>query len=202
AGFLLLSILFFFFFNKSTKTVLPYFYTPDFFPVWVSEFVNTIFPFSFTNQNGDSVSEKTIKGKVHIADFFFTTCPGICPKMTDNLSLIQAEFESNPSVVLLSYSVTPDRDDVATLKNYADVKGVKSNKWHLLTGKREAIYTLARKSYFVDKELGLDKTADEFLHTENFVLVDKNLRIRGVYNGTLKLEVKRCIEDIRILLQE
>lgn len=133
------------------------------------------------------------------AGFCFTICPGICPKMTSNLSLVQHEFEQGASVRLVSYSVMPWVDSVAVLKDYAELRGVNSEQWNLLTGPKEEIYQLARQSFFAEKEIGIDKSSDGFLHTENFILIDGSGRIRGVYNGTLPLEVKRLISDIRTL---
>lgn len=191
--------------QPETQTRLPFYNSADFTPEWIEksdasyEQIHTIADFNFTNQEGKAVSNETLKGNIYVADFFFTICPSICPKMTSNLSRIQEGF-SGDKVKLVSYSVMPWADSVSVLKNYAEVKGIDNSQWHLLTGETEAIYDLARQSYFAEKEIGLDKSSDEFLHTENFILVDKMGRIRGVYNGTLGLEMTRLSQDIKTLL--
>jgi protein SCO1/2 len=187
---------------------LPFFNTADFKPEWIvsgsSAYadIHTVPPFSFINQDGDTVTDKTIEGRIVVADFFFTICPGICPRLTRSMGMIQETFDDDRAVMLLSHSVTPDMDDVPRLKVYADAHHVKSGKWHLLTGDRSMIYRIARSGYFADEDLGLTKSESEFLHTENFVLIDGRRRIRGVYNGTNPAEVERLIEDIRILKKE
>jgi protein SCO1/2 len=135
-----------------------------------------------------------------VADFFFTSCPGICPKMTSNMLLIQEAFKDNDKVELLSHSVMPEFDSVSVLKSYADAKGVIDNKWHLVTGERELIYDLGRNYYFVEEDLGIDKTCDDFLHTENFVLIDQQGYIRGIFNGLNKSSVNQLIADIKTLI--
>jgi protein SCO1/2 len=148
------------------------------------------------------VTEKTVGGKIYVADFFFTRCGSICPKMTNNMGLLQEAFKNNNDVMFLSHSVTPEMDSVPVLKRYAEKKGVISGKWHLLTGKKEDIYNMARQQYFAGDTVGYYQTGTEFLHTENFILVDKHRRIRGVYNGTLGVEIERLTEDINTLLKE
>lgn len=191
--------------KQETKTKMPFYNSADFTPEWIEKTdnayaqIHTIADFNFTNQEGETISNKSLEGNIYVADFFFTICPSICPKMTSNLSRIQEGFSSD-DVKLVSYSVMPWADSVSVLKNYAEVKGINSSQWHLLTGDTEAIYDLARQSYFAEKEIGLDKTSDEFLHTENFILVDQLGRIRGVYNGTLQLEMTRLSQDIKTLL--
>jgi protein SCO1/2 len=118
------------------------------------------------------------------------------------MGLIQSAFKNNDEVLLLSHSVTPEMDSVPALKKYAEAKGIISGKWHLLTGKEEDIYTLAKKQYFAGDTIGYYQTGNEFLHTENFILVDKFRRIRGVYNGTLPVEMERLTDDINELLKE
>ena len=121
--------------------------------------------------------------------------------MTDNMRLIQAAFLTDPNVLLLSHSVTPSVDSVSVLKDYAKVKGVISSKWHLATGDKQLIYSLGRKSYFVEEDLGLQKQETDFIHTENFVLVDGDGHLRGIYNGLNKRSVNQLLEDIRTLKQ-
>ncbi len=162
---------------------------------------HTIKNFSFTNQNGKIITEKNYEGKVYVADFFFTTCGSICPKMTTNLVQVQKAFLNNPKVMLLSHSVTPDIDDVAALKAYAQKNGVVDSKWNLVTGDKKAIYEMARKSYLAVK-IGKPSELYDMVHTENFVLVDTKRRVRGFYDGTKLSEIKRLIEDIDFLCSE
>ncbi|MEM6380943.1 MAG: SCO family protein, partial [Bacteroidota bacterium] len=145
------------------------------------------------------LTEEDVEGKIYVTDFFFTSCPGICPKMTANMMLIQEAFLHDEDVLLLSHSVTPEYDSVAVLKEYAELEGVEDTKWHLLTGDRQMIYDLGRYQYFVEEDLGLVKDTEEFIHTENFVLIDRSRRIRGIYNGLNKAAVSQLIADIKTL---
>ena len=157
--------------------------------------------FSLTNQNGNRISQRDYQGKIYIADFFFTTCPSICPIMTDNMGYIQSQIMDDPQVKLLSFSVTPEIDSVPQLKKYAIEKGVNDKKWNLLTGNKKEIYTLARKSYFVVKDDG-DGGPHDMIHTENFVLVDPEKRIRGYYDGTDKAAMENLLADLKTLKEE
>lgn len=159
---------------------------------------HTIADFSFTNQNGKTITQKDYEGKIYVADFFFTTCGSICPKMTTNLAVIQKEISQNPEVMLLSHTVFPDTDSVSVLKKYAIKNGVIDNKWNLVTGDKKQIYTMARKSYLAVK-LGKPKELYDMVHTENFVLVDAKRRVRGFYDGTKAEDIQRLIEDINFL---
>ncbi len=195
--------------NKPSAALsLPFINQPDFTPEWIGKndpgyaSIHRVPAFSFTDQDGLTVTEKTVSGKIYVADFFFTHCGSICPKMTKNMGLLQAYYRDNDNVIFLSHSVLPEMDSVPVLKKYAKDHGVISGKWHLLTGPKDAIYSLARKQYFAGDTIGYYQTGNEFLHTENFILVDKQRRIRGVYNGTLELEMERLEEDINTLLQE
>jgi protein SCO1/2 len=194
--------------NKSRVTTLPFYNEATFTPHWISphdEILDTfhrVSPFKLTNQEGIIVTEKTFEDKIYVADFFFTICPGICPKITANMGILQDEFIEDNDVLLLSHSVTPERDSVPVLKQYAEDKGILSRKWHLVTGTQQEIYKLGRKDYFVEENLGLDKAEDEFLHTENFVLIDKNRHIRGIYNGLNKASIHQLIADIKTLKKE
>lgn len=194
--------------SKKDVSAMPFINKPDFTPEWIAkndpayDSIHRIPAFSFTNQNGETITEKTVDGKIYVANFFFTKCGSICPKMTGNMGIIQEKFKNNNEVLLLSHSVTPDMDSVPVLKKYAADHGVISGKWHLLTGKEEEIYALARKQYYAGDTIGYYREGNDFLHTENFILVDKHRRIRGVYNGTLPLEAERLIEDINTLLKE
>jgi protein SCO1/2 len=154
--------------------------------------------FSLINQNGDTITQENYRDKIYVADFFFTTCPTICPIMTANLVEVQAALANDPEVLLLSHSVTPEIDSVAQLKKYAIEKGVNDAKWNLVTGDKKQIYELARKSYLAVQEDG-DGGPFDMIHTENFILVDKQRRIRGFYDGTKEEEMDRLLSDIEIL---
>lgn len=156
--------------------------------------------FSLINQLGDTVNAQTFDQKIYIADFFFTSCLTICPIMTDHMAQIQSRILDMPDVLLLSHSVTPVKDSVPVLYQYAQEKGVHANKWHLVTGPKEEIYDLARKSYLVAKEEnGGNAGPFDLVHTENFVLVDKQKRIRGYYDGTDSESVEQLLEDLALL---
>jgi len=148
------------------------------------------------------VTEKTVEGKIYVANFMFTSCVSICPLMTNNMKTLQSKFINDPEIILLSHSVLPAIDSVATLKKYAERKGISSTKWHLLTGNRDSIYAIAKKQYFAGDSIGFYGNQRDFLHTENFILIDKHRRIRGVYNGTVRFEMERIIEDISTLKKE
>lgn len=162
---------------------------------------HTIADFSFVNQNGDTITQKDYEGKIYVADFFFTTCGSICPKMTTNLADVQKEVLNNPKVMLLSHTVFPEVDSIPVLKAYAVKHGVVDSKWNLVTGDKKEIYTMARKSYLAVK-LGRPDQLYDMVHTENFVLVDQKRRVRGFYDGTDKEEIKRLLGDIDFLSKE
>ncbi|MBB4118343.1 protein SCO1/2 [Mesonia hippocampi] len=156
--------------------------------------------FKLINQNGDTITQENYKDKIYIADFFFTTCQTICPIMTDHMAKIQEEFKNDDEIMLLSHTVTPSIDTVAQLKRYAVKKGVLDHKWNLVTGDKKQIYDLARKAYLVAKTQG-DGGKYDMVHTENFVLVDKQKRIRKFYDGTDPEAIEELIEDVKILKQ-
>ncbi|MGP1991511.1 SCO family protein [Zobellia laminariae] len=160
---------------------------------------HTIADFSLTNQNGETITQANYADKIYIADFFFTTCPTICPIMTKNMVSIQERIKDFDDVMLLSHSVTPEIDSVAQLKKYAIEKGVNDAKWNLVTGDKKQIYELARKSYLAVKDDG-DGGPFDMIHTENFILVDKKKRIRGFYDGTNEEEVEKLMDDLKILM--
>lgn len=159
---------------------------------------HTIADFSLTNQNGETITQENYKDKIYVADFFFTTCPTICPIMTKNMAEIQNAVLDDPEVMLLSHSVTPVIDSVPQLKKYALEKGVVDSKWNLVTGEKKQIYELARKSYLAVKTDG-DGGPYDMIHTENFILVDKERRIRGFYDGTNREEIHKLLEDLKVL---
>ncbi len=154
--------------------------------------------FSLTNQNGKTITQEDYKDKIYVADFFFTTCQTICPIMTKNMHEVQKQFLTDDEVMILSHTVTPDIDTVAQLKRYAKEKNVNASKWHLVTGNKKQIYELARKSYLAVKDDG-DGGPFDMIHTENFMLIDKERQIRGFYDGTDLEEIDRLIDDIKIL---
>ena len=158
---------------------------------------HTIADFSLTNQNGETITQNNYLNKIYIADFFFTTCPTICPIMTKNMVEIQKRIK-NDEVYLLSHSVTPQIDSVPQLKKYALEKGVDADKWNLVTGDKKQIYELARKSYLAVKTDG-DGGPLDMIHTENFILVDKERRIRGFYDGTKMEDIEKLMNDLEIL---
>ncbi|MFV5701478.1 SCO family protein [Flavobacterium sp. XS2P12] len=204
--FSILTIYLFYVALKPSKS-LPIFNPSDVNPELVDSTVqyiskyHTIADFSFVNQNGKTITQKDYEGKIYVADFFFTTCGSICPKMTTNLAEIQKAIINNPKVMLLSHTVFPEIDSIPVLKAYALKNGVVDSKWNLVTGDKKAIYTMARKSYLAVK-LGRPEQLYDMVHTENFVLVDTKRRVRGFYDGTKKEDMKRLIEDINFLCTE
>ena len=165
--------------------------------VYVKKY-HSIADFKLINQNGDTITQADYADKIYIADFFFTTCPTICPVMTANMADIQQIIRGDDEVLLLSHSVTPEIDSVPQLKKYALEKGVIDAKWNLVTGDKKQIYELARKSYLAVLTDG-DGGPYDMIHTENFILVDKERRIRGFYDGTSSEEVAQLLEDLKVL---
>ena len=157
--------------------------------------------FSLTNQNNKNISHLDYDDHIYVADFFFTTCPSICPIMTENMVYLQSLVNDLTEVKLLSFSVTPEIDTPEVLKAYAQQKGINDSRWNLLTGDKKEIYKLARQSYLVVQEDGNGDEHD-MIHTENFVLIDKQRRIRGYYDGTQREDMEQIRADIDILRQE
>ena len=194
--------------ETSRVDYLPYYNEESFTPNWLTpntdeeQAFHKIPDFELINQLGDTVTQKTFDNKIYIADFFFTSCPGICPKMTSNMVKLQEEFKQDKEILFLSHSVTPTIDSVAELKKYAEKHGVIDNKWHLVTGDKTAIYNLGRNQYFVENDLGVPKNIDDFLHSENFLLIDKNKHIRGIYNGLNRASLAQLVTDVKALKDE
>ena len=194
--------------EKQAAGTLPFYNSAEFTPQWIepssAEYasIHSIPAFQFINQNGESVSERTFEGKIYVADFFFTACPGICKRLTTHFKIVQDSFKTDNHVLLLSHSVTPENDSIPRLKQYANAFGAISGKWHLVTGEREALYNIARRSYFADEDMGQKKNSSDFLHTENMLLIDTHRRIRGVYKGTALNDINNLIADIKILEHE
>lgn len=189
------------------KSQLPVFNPVDVNPRLVDDAVRNISrdhrisDFHLINQNGDSISKSDFEGKIYVADFFFTRCQTICPVMAVNMSELQAYYKEDDDLKFLSHSVTPDIDSVPVLKAYATKNGAIDGKWDITTGKKKHIYELARKSYFAVLDEG-DGGDQDFIHTEQFVLIDKKNQIRGFYDGTDAEEIDRIIKDIEILKLE
>lgn len=187
------------------KSAVPYYNTPDFTPLWlgdVPDTLHTIGSFSLKDQHGVTVSDKTVGNKIYVANFFFTKCPSICPKMIKHIRMIADSFKGNSNIAFLSFSVTPELDSVPQLRSYARLKNIEDSRWHLLTGDKNDIYTLARKSFYAEGDIGFNADSSEFLHTEHILLVDKNKHLRGVYNGTVVLDIEKLMGDIAELLKE
>jgi protein SCO1 len=157
--------------------------------------------FNLINQVNKRITKEDLKGNIYVADFFFTTCPSICPAMSANMKRVYDTFVSEPDIKLVSHTVMPEVDTPEVLKEYSERYGASANKWLFLTGSKEDIYTLARKSYFAVFTEGSGDEHD-FIHTENLILVDKDYRIRGFYDGTSKTDLDRLIKEIKILKKE
>jgi len=187
---------------------LPFYNTADFDAEWINENdsnynrIHTIKNFSLQNQLGDTITKDSLNGCIYLANFFFTSCSGICPKMTNNLNILQETVAQNNQIKIVSFSVMPWTDSVEKLNEYGKLNNINPLKWYLLTGDKEQIYQLARTSFFAEKRLGLQKKTDEFLHTESMLLIDKKGRIRGIYNATQIPDVERVTDDIKVLLNE
>ncbi|WP_282075209.1 SCO family protein [Maribacter aquivivus] len=187
---------------------LPFYNDESFTPHWITpnteeeKQFHKIPDFKLVDQLGDTLTQKSFDNQIYITDFFFTSCPGICLKMTNNMTKVQEAFLDNPEVAILSHSVTPSIDSVSVLKTYAEKNGVIDSKWHLVTGDKTEIYNLGRNEYFVENDLGIPKDINDFLHTENFLLIDKNKHIRGIYNGLNRASIAQLITDVNALLEE
>ena len=206
-GILSAAIVLLFFRALQPTPVLPIYQPAMVDPVLVDESIqyvkkyHRIDDFSLTNQNKENITHFDYDDHIYVADFFFTTCPSICPIMTENMVYLQSLLNDLPEIKLLSLSVTPDIDTPEVLKAYAQQKGVNDIRWNLLTGDKIEIYNLARRSYLVVQEDGNGDEHD-MIHTENFVLIDKHRRIRGYYNGTQREDMDQIRADIDILRQE
>jgi len=160
-------------------------------------------PFSFTDQDNQVITQKDLAGKVYVAEYFFTTCKGICPKLNTNMKSVYEAFKNEKGFAILSHTVDPETDTVARMKRYADSLGAKTGNWFFLTGKKDSLYHAARVSYLLDDpKNGNDKIEDQFIHTQFFALVDKSGRVRKIYDGLKKEELAELEKDIPVLLNE
>lgn len=165
--------------------------------------LNTVQPFQFMRQDSSMVSQKDIRNRVYVAEYFFTTCKGICPKMNKNMKAIYEQYGNNPNFLVLSHTVNPETDSLPILKRYADSLGAKVDNWWFLTGSKEDLYRSARESYLLDDPKNSSKNIDDqFLHTQFFALVDRQGRVRGIYDGIKKDEVETLLHDIDELIKE
>lgn len=162
---------------------------------------HTIQDFNFTNQDGKNVTQKDLDGSVYVADFFFTTCHSICPVMSNKLEKVYTQYKGNPEVKFISHTVDPEVDSVSRLKDYALQHNADSKQWLFVTGDKKQLYNIARTGYFLDAQQG-NGGADDFIHTQNMALIDKDKRIRGYYDGTDSVEMAQLGKDIELLLKE
>lgn len=184
-----------------------YYFTYKQHPKRLREYGNpghTIDTFSFIDQNGRAFTHHDVEGKILVVEYFFTTCQGICPKMNDQMTRVAAAFRGQNDVAILSHTVDPETDTVAQMKRYAESLDADPNQWHFLTGNKQALYNMAIHSYLVTAVEDTSKGAalPEFIHSEKFVLVDKEKHIRGIYDGTKAKEVDQLIKDIGELRKE
>jgi protein SCO1 len=165
--------------------------------------LSSVQAFSFKNQYGKDITNRDVDGKVYVAEYFFTTCKGICPKMNRNMQEIYAMFKKEPDFCILSHTVDPGTDSVARMKRYSDSLGVDTNNWWFLTGRKDSLYHIARGSYLLDDPKNNATNLDEqFIHTQFFALVDKNGQLRKIYDGLKKDEISNLESDIKDLLKE
>lgn len=184
---------------------LPYYQNADWTPEWVNpkkQAVHQVESFHLTNQRGQTVSDRDLSGKIYLANFIFTTCPGVCPLAVSKMKTLQEAYLNDPEVLILSHSVQPEVDTVSRLQEFAKEHGIDSRTWYLLTGDKKQIYELARRSYFADEDLGENKGPDDFLHSEKIILVDGQKHLRGVYNSTDPMDLLRIPQDIETLKRE
>jgi protein SCO1/2 len=165
--------------------------------------VSYVRPFAFINQDGKTITNKDVAGKVYVAEYFFTTCKGICPKMNNNMKLVYEKFKNENNFLILSHTCDPEQDSAAQLKKYSDSLGVNTSRWMFLTGRKDSLYTMARISYTIDDPANnLRSIDDDFLHTQFWALVDKNGDVRKIYDGLKQNEINELISDIKKMLKE
>jgi len=193
--------------SEANVSTLPFYNSIDYTPEWIPsntpayKQIHTIAPFSFTDHKGKILDQNFMDGKVYVCNFFFTSCPSICPKLTRAMEGLQNQFSDRKDFLLVSHTVMPWRDSVDVLDLYAENMEVNYDRWKLVTGPEEEIYELARKSYFADEQFGFTQDESEFLHTDKFILIDRHRRIRGIYTGLIQEDLDRLAEDIDVLLK-
>ena len=195
--------------SRAATPALPYYGDAAFTPQWfepgtVPDDFHAIAPFALTDQRGRTVTEADLDGRITVANFFFASCPGVCPATMGNMARLQTAFADDDGVQLVSHSVTPERDSPEVLAAFGEQMHAVADRWRLVTGDRATIYALGKRSYFADEDLGEARAADDaaFTHTESFLLLDGDRRIRGVYNGMNAAAVAQLVEDVRTLQRE
>lgn len=184
---------------------LPYYQDEAFTPYWLSKgevdltSFHKIPAFSFTDQSGNTITQSVLDGKVYVAGFFFSTCPGICPTIRSKLIKVQDTFANDENVKIVQHSIRPTTDTTEILQAYANKNGINNQQWYLLTGDKAEIYSLAKTFYFASEDLGNVQKNKDFLHTESLLLIDENKHIRGIYNGLNAASVDYLIQDIKTL---
>ena len=195
--------IFWYFLSKSDNQPVRYlgYFGPKNYSKLKDTSFHTIPQFNFTDQDSDEVNHETIKNKIYVCEYFFTTCQSICPIMNKNLDQVYALFKEKDDFLILSHTVDPETDSVKVLKAYALKHRVTDKKWLFVTGTKRHLYELARKGYLLNAEEG-NGGAEDFIHTQNFALIDKERHIRGYYDGTDSAEVNHLIRDIKLLYEE
>ncbi len=192
----------------SGNDALPYYDSEEFTPVWLDpsssdiDGFHAIPDFAFTNQDGNAVTSDTYENTIYVATFFFSTCPGICSPINERLTKVQHAFLDDDEVRILSHTITPDIDTVEVLQAYSSKRGIDSKTWDLVTADRDALYRIAKTGYFASEDLGDPQALRDFKHTESLLLIDKNRRIRGIYNGLSRNAIDNLIDDIHRLKKE
>jgi len=165
--------------------------------------VSYIRPFAFTNQDGKTITEKDVAGKVFVAEYFFTTCKGICPRMNNNMKQVYERLKDEKDFLILSHTCDPETDSAAKLKHYSDSMGVNTSRWMFLTGRKDSLYTMARVSYTIDDPANnLKNIEDDFLHTQFWALVNRKGDVKKIYDGLKETEVKELIKDAISMMKE
>jgi protein SCO1/2 len=202
---IVIPIIFIGWFFISKKSGEPIRYLPYFEPKNTLKSNNTehhtIQDFEFINQDGEKFTKQNVKNKIYVTEYFFTTCKSICPIMNTNLERVYSEFKSREDFLILSHTVEPEIDSVKILKQYAKLHKVSDKRWQFVTGNKKQLYDLARKGYLLNDESG-NGDEDDFIHTQNFALVDKDFHIRGFYDGTDAKEIDRLIQEVKLLFKE
>jgi protein SCO1 len=165
--------------------------------------ISVVQPFAFVNQDGKTVTDKDVEGKVYVAEYFFTTCRGICPKMNNNMRVVYDKFKNEKDFLILSHTSDPERDSVSVMKKYSDSMNVNTQKWIFLTGRKDSLYAMARNSYTIDDPANnVNAITDQFLHTQFWALVNKRGEVKKVYDGLKQSEIEAMMKKIKKMLKE